>query len=79
MLSRGDPYNDEFRFASFFPGVVQPYVDRVADAVGKLLRMPSRSAAQGAQVFVPGATSLPGSDDAEAARRRCAADESVTY
>ena len=68
MPCRGDPHNDEFRFASFFPGFVQPHVDRVADAVGKVL--PFQSAASGKETFVPGTTTLPGSDDAEAARRR---------
>ena len=72
-VCRGDPHNDEFRFASFFPGFVQPHVDRVADAVGKVLHIPYQNTAPGAETFVPGATTLPGSDDAEAARRRWAA------
>ena len=72
LVCRGDQNNDEFRFASFFPGFVQPHVDRVADAVGKVLHIP-RNTVPGAETFVPGATTLPGSDDAEAARRRWAA------
>ena len=68
---RGDPYNEDLRFASFFPGIVQPHVDRVADAVGKVLRMPPKSTAAAGESFMPCTTSLPGSDDADAARRRC--------
>ena len=67
---RGDLYNDELRVATFFPGVLQPHVDAVADAVGKLLKIPSRTAAEGAETFNAGMSTLPGSDDAEAARRR---------
>lgn len=67
---RGDLYNDELRFATFFPGVLQPHVDALADAVGKLLKIPSRTAAEGAETFNAGTSTLPGSDDAEAARRR---------
>ena len=70
LVCRGDPHNDEFRFASFFPGIVQPHVDRVADAVGKVLHIPYRSISPGLETFVPGSSTLPGSDDAEAARRR---------
>lgn len=67
---RGDLYNDELRFATFFPGILQPHVDKVANALGKLLKIPSRTAAEGAESFKPGTSTLPGSDDAEAARRR---------
>ena len=66
---RGDLYNDELRFATFFPGVLQPHVDAVANAVGKLLKIPSRTAAA-AESLNAGTSTLPGSDDAEAARRR---------
>ena len=67
---RGDLYNDELRFATFFPSILQPHVDAMADAVGKLLKIPSRTAAEGAESFKASSSTLPGSDDAEAARRR---------
>lgn len=67
---RGDPFNEDFRFASFFPEVVQPPVDKVAQVVGIALRLVPRSPTRAAGGFVPGAAPLPGSDDADAARRR---------
>lgn len=47
-------------------------MDKVAQAVGVALRLAPRSPGRAASGFVPGAAPLPGSDDNEAARRRCA-------
>ncbi|EIE19425.1 DUF1751-domain-containing protein [Coccomyxa subellipsoidea C-169] len=70
LSARGDPFNEDFRFASFFPEFVQPPVDKVAQVVGVALRLAPRSPSRAAGGFVPGAAPLPGSDDADAARRR---------
>lgn len=69
---RGDPFNEDFRFASFFPEVMQPPVDKVAQVIGTALRLAPRSPTRAPDGFVPGTAPLPGSDDADAARRRCA-------
>ncbi len=46
-------------------------MDKVAQVVGVALRLAPRSPSRAAGGFVPGAAPLPGSDDADAARRRC--------
>jgi hypothetical protein len=69
-VCRGDRFNEDFRFASFFPEVLQPPVDKLATAIGAALRLNTGDQAQAAGSFVPGAVPLPGSDDAEANRRR---------
>ena len=49
-------------------------MDKVAEAVGKALKLhPGSAPAQAAGQHMPGAATLPGSDDADASRRRCAA------
>ncbi|CAL8468418.1 g7958 [Coccomyxa elongata] len=70
LSARGDPFNEDFRFASFFPEVMQPPVDRVAQVIGTALRLAPRSPTRAPDGFVPGTAPLPGSDDADAARRR---------
>ena len=48
-------------------------MDKVAEAVGKALKVhPGSAAANPASHQMPGAAALPGSDDADASRRRCA-------
>lgn len=69
-MRRGDCLNEDFRFASFFPEVLQPPVDKVAAMIGTALRLPTRGQPQAGDGYVPGAAPLPGSDDTEAARRR---------
>lgn len=69
---QGDP-SDEFRFATFFPAAVQPVIDRVAGLCSKVFRVGLQPAAarsaSGSSLPLNGAP-LPGSDNAEAARRR---------
>ena len=63
---RGDPSQD-FNFASFFPSPLQPFVDR---AVG-VLWSPKFGVAQAQpKGHTLGGSSLMGSDDHDAARRR---------
>lgn len=61
---RGDP-SDEFRFATFFPEVTQPAVDRILNAVPC-----GRSRAGQAVAAHTTFSSLPGSGNADTARRR---------
>ncbi|KAK9829700.1 hypothetical protein WJX72_007428 [[Myrmecia] bisecta] len=63
---KGDPSN-EFRFATFFPEFLQPAVDKVAGACARLGPGAAGAAGPG---YVLGATPLPGSDNADATRRR---------
>ena len=70
---RGDRSNEDFRFASFFPAPVQPAVDKVADALGSALKLKQDTGpAQGASHPSRAAAALPGTDDADATRRRWA-------
>jgi hypothetical protein len=70
LWGRGDP-SDEFKFSTFFPEVVQPPIDRVAGALAVLLRLQRKpEQAEPAKGFVLGGAALPGSDTAEASRRR---------
>lgn len=64
---RGEPGAD-FSFASFFPESIQPQVDVVSTIFSKLFRLGSKQPEQG-QGALQGQP-LPGSDGAEAARRR---------
>lgn len=69
---RGDP-SDEFRFATFFPVALHPVMDRVASLCSQLFRVGLQQAAARAESgssLALNAASLPGSDSAEAARRR---------
>eukprot|EP00897_Mesotaenium_endlicherianum_P009299 jgi/Mesen1/8398/ME000468S07827 len=68
---KGDP-SDEFAFATFFPEFIRPVVQVVANIVGKCCcarRPPSQSAADDQGGFAANKP-LPGSDPAEASRRR---------
>ena len=70
--SRGDP-SDEFRFATFFPEVVRGPIDVVARMFSRVFRLGLKEAngqPNSRQGFKPGSQPLPGSDTAEAARRR---------
>ena len=72
---RGDP-SDEFRFATFFPEVLRGPIDMVAHLFSRVFRLGLREAngqPHSRQGFKPGSQPLPGSDTAEAARRRCVA------
>lgn len=63
---KGDP-SDEFRFATFFPEIAQPTIDKLVTAFsGRFNRTPVDSV----QSFIVGGTALPGSDTADAVRRR---------
>ncbi|GMH42120.1 hypothetical protein BSKO_10039 [Bryopsis sp. KO-2023] len=65
---RGDPSAD-FSFASFFPEQFQSFVDPLAGGCAKLFRLtPKRNATEGEGHIL--GQPLPGSDGAEAARRR---------
>ncbi|KAL3138155.1 hypothetical protein ABBQ38_005383 [Trebouxia sp. C0009 RCD-2024] len=69
---QGDP-SDEFRFATFFPVALHPVIDRIAGLCSQIFRVglqqgPAR-ADSGTSLPLNGAP-LPGSDAAEAARRR---------
>ena len=66
---RGDP-SDEFRFATFFPQVAQPAVDRLAKVLSIPFGMGRAPPADTSSVFSVGGTALPGSDNADATRRR---------
>ena len=69
--SRGDP-SDEFRFATFLPEVAQPAVDKVVRVIGAPFgRMIKGSASDDpTKNFIVGGATLPGSDTADANRRR---------
>jgi membrane associated rhomboid family serine protease len=71
LALKGDP-SDEFRFASFFPEMVQPPIDAIAGSCSKTLRMAPQNSTigPGAGNTLAGAASLPGSESADAARRR---------
>lgn len=69
---QGDP-SDEFRFATFFPAAVHPVIDKVAGLCSLVFRVglkqtPARS--ESGNSFALSNAPLPGSDNAEAARRR---------
>lgn len=65
---RGDP-SHEFRLATFLPEVLQPPADQVLAICDKCI--PLQHATQASQAgYVPGSNPLPGSDSAEATRRR---------
>lgn len=67
-LCRGDP-SHEFRLATFLPEVLQPPADQVLAICDKCI--PLQHATQASQAgYVPGSNPLPGSDSAEATRRR---------
>jgi hypothetical protein len=71
ICCRGTRFNEDFRFASFFPEAMHPAVDRVAETLGRALKLhPGAAPAQGAGQM-SAAAALPGSDDADASRRRC--------
>ena len=63
--------NDDFRFATFFPEVVHPILDKLAGALGKYLCF-FKLTSEATSTFGPGGPAqLPGSENADAARRRC--------
>jgi len=69
---QGDP-SDEFRFATFFPGILHPVIDRVAGLCSQVFRVGLQQAparAESGSSYVLNGAPLPGSDNAEAARRR---------
>ncbi|KAL0029805.1 hypothetical protein WJX77_000962 [Trebouxia sp. C0004] len=69
---QGDP-SDEFRFATFFPGALHPVIDRVAGLCSQVFRVGLQQAparAESGTSYVLNGAPLPGSDNAEAARRR---------
>ncbi|KAK4775382.1 hypothetical protein SAY86_010317 [Trapa natans] len=65
---RGDP-SDDFSFASFFPEFLRPIINPVASVFARLLCGRS-GASTNSHDYALTETSLPGSDSAEAARRR---------
>ena len=67
---RGDVLNDDFRFATFFPELVHPVVDKLTGALGKYMCFPMAVPDTSAGI-ASGAGTLPGSESADAARRRC--------
>ena len=67
-VCRGDPSN-EFRFASFFPTMIHPVVDQLADICSRVLQISTSAAGESSSIAVEGAP-LPGSDSADATRRR---------
>ncbi len=67
---RGDALNDDFRFATFFPEVLHPAIDKLAAVLGKLICF-QRTSPEAAGSFAPGASAQPpGPENADAARRR---------
>ncbi|KAK9797058.1 hypothetical protein WJX73_010621 [Symbiochloris irregularis] len=65
---RGDPSN-EFRFATFLPEALQPPVDQFLSLFDRCL--PSRTGSDGQDALLqPHSAPLPGSDAADASRRR---------
>lgn len=69
---QGDP-SDEFRFATFFPGALHPVIDRIAGLCSQVFRVGLQQAparAESGNSYVLNGAPLPGSDNAEAARRR---------
>ncbi|RZC70349.1 hypothetical protein C5167_033643 [Papaver somniferum] len=67
---RGDP-SDEFSFSTFFPEFLRPVIDPIASIFGRLLcgRSEASTDAKG-YMLGGGGAALPGSDPAEASRRR---------
>ncbi|MCL7027844.1 hypothetical protein MKW94_005201 [Papaver nudicaule] len=67
---RGDP-SDEFSFSTFFPEFLRPVIDPIASIFGRLLcgRSEASNEAKG-YMLGGGGAALPGSDPAEASRRR---------
>ncbi|XP_026413019.1 rhomboid-like protein 19 [Papaver somniferum] len=67
---RGDP-SDEFSFSTFFPKFLRPVIDPIASIFGRLLcgRSEASTDAKG-YMLGGGGAALPGSDPAEASRRR---------
>ena len=72
---RGDP-SDEFKFATFFPALLQPAVDKLAGLCSQIFRVglqqPAAARADSGSSYTLNSAPLPGSDSAEAARRRSA-------
>ena len=68
-VGRGDLYNEEFKFSSFFPTFMQPAVDWLAGLLGAALRLGGGGQPTAAPPTVLAAP-LPGSDNSDAARRR---------
>lgn len=66
---KGDP-NDDFRFATFFPGFLHGPVDTVAAVLSFIFRLKHRPGSEQRQVLPPGSTSILGTDSADANRRR---------
>ena len=67
---RGDVLNDDFRFATFFPELMHPLVDKLTGALGKYMCFP-KAATEAPEGAASSASTLPGSEGADAARRRC--------
>ena len=67
---RGDVLNDDFRFATFFPELMHPVVDKLTGALGKDMCFP-KAASEAPEGTASVASTLPGSEGADAARRRC--------
>ena len=65
---RGDPSN-EFRFATFFPEALHPAVDRTLAVFERCLPI-GRDVETAEAGYLPGTAPLPGSDNADATRRR---------
>jgi hypothetical protein len=71
---RGD-LSDEFRLASFFPQPLQPPVDQLSAACTRLTGLGAASSGQqqpASYHYGLGGSVLPGTEDSDAARRRCA-------
>ena len=67
---RGDVLNDDFRFATFFPELMQPVVDKLTGVLGKYMCFP-KAASEAPEGTANVASTLLGSEGADAARRRC--------
>eukprot|EP00271_Cylindrocystis_brebissonii_P017997 TRINITY_DN4917_c0_g1_i1.p1 TRINITY_DN4917_c0_g1~~TRINITY_DN4917_c0_g1_i1.p1 ORF type:complete len:331 (-),score=45.19 TRINITY_DN4917_c0_g1_i1:415-1407(-) len=67
---KGDPSNEEFAFATFFPDFMRPVVNSIATVVGRIFCGKRGTQDAGDAEFPTGPMPLPGSDPAEASRRR---------
>jgi hypothetical protein len=72
---RSGDLSDEFRLASFFPQPLQPPVDQLSAACTRLTGLGAASSGQqqpASYHYGLGGSVLPGTEDSDAARRRCA-------
>ncbi|KAK9845713.1 hypothetical protein WJX81_000351 [Elliptochloris bilobata] len=67
---RGDILNDDFRFATFFPEIMHPIIDKLTGAVGKYMCFPKASTDTSESLASIATAQLPESEKSDAARRR---------